>query len=313
MMISIFFSYCHADEQHRDNLEKHLSVLKRQGFIDTWHDRRIAAGKNIDSEISEALENAAVILLLVSPDFLASDYCYDVEMKRAIAKHESGDSQVIPVILRPCDWHDAPFGKLMATPKDGKAITLWPNLDEAFLDIVKSIKTSLPSSAKSAPSPIKEDTPDAHPSIALLPRSSNLRVRKFFTDADKDSFLDNAFDFTQKFFEGSLAEFQERNQGFSTKFRRIDANKFTAIIYKDGASVSECKIILGGMFGKGITYSSSAQASDGSCNESLSVECDDQLMFIRPMGMAKYGGREQKLSFEGAAEYLWDILITRLQ
>src|SRR3981081_1929616 len=104
-MATLFFSYSHRDEALRDQLEKHLTMLKRQGFIETWHDRRITAGEPIDQAISSNLETAEIVLLLVSPDFLASDYCYEREMSRAIERHNHGSSTVIPVILRACDWH----------------------------------------------------------------------------------------------------------------------------------------------------------------------------------------------------------------
>ena len=95
-------------------------MLKRQGVIDTWHDRRIGAGQNIHTAIDEHINSDEIILLLVSADFLASDYCYDIEMKQAMKRHQAGEAIVIPVILRACDWHDAPFGQLNATPRDGK-------------------------------------------------------------------------------------------------------------------------------------------------------------------------------------------------
>ena len=119
-MAQLFFSYSHKDEDLRDQLETHLAVLKRQGFIDAWHDRRITAGENVGQAISASLEAPDVILLLVSADFLASDYCYELEMTRAMARHDEGAAAVIPVILRPCDWHDTPLGKLLAAPRDGK-------------------------------------------------------------------------------------------------------------------------------------------------------------------------------------------------
>jgi len=134
-MASVFFSYSHADEELRDQLEKHLTMLRRQGLISAWHDRRIKAGDAIDTRISAELEQASIILLLVSSDFLASEYCYDVEMMRAMERHATGEARVIPIILRPCDWHDAPFGKLLAAPTDGKAVTKWSNRDEAWLDM----------------------------------------------------------------------------------------------------------------------------------------------------------------------------------
>jgi TIR domain-containing protein len=140
---TIFFSYSHKDEALRDRLEIHLSMLKRQGDIETWHDRRIFVGDEFDGRIGEEMEGADVILLLVSPDFLASDYSYDVEVRRAMQRHEEGSARVIPVILRHCDWHLAPFGKLQAAPRDGKPIASWTDLDEAFLDVVRALRAAL--------------------------------------------------------------------------------------------------------------------------------------------------------------------------
>jgi hypothetical protein len=120
-MAILFFSYSHRDEALRDQLETHLAMLKRQGFITTWHDRRITAGESFENTISVNLERADIVLLLVSPDFIASDYCYEKETMRTLERHREGTCTAIPVILRPCDWHDAPFGGLLASPKDGKA------------------------------------------------------------------------------------------------------------------------------------------------------------------------------------------------
>ena len=130
--VEVFFSYAHEDEALRDELEKHLAILKWQGVITGWHDRKIGAGREWEGEISTHLNTARVILLLISPDFLASDYCYDVEMKRAMQRHDAREARVIPVILRPVDWKGAPFGKLQALPTDAKSVTTWTNQDEAF-------------------------------------------------------------------------------------------------------------------------------------------------------------------------------------
>lgn len=141
--IEVFFAYSHKDEELRDELAKHLSLLQRQGIIQSWHDRRITAGTEWKGQISRNLDTAGIILLLISADFLASDYCYDIETKRAMARHDAGDARVIPIILRPCDWMSAPFGKLQALPKDAKPVTTWSNRDEAFLDIVKGIRQAI--------------------------------------------------------------------------------------------------------------------------------------------------------------------------
>ncbi|MBS5940010.1 toll/interleukin-1 receptor domain-containing protein [Clostridium sp.] len=138
--IKIFFSYSHVDEKMRNELEKHLVMLKRQGVISTWHDRKIMAGSELDSEIDENLKDADIILLLVSVDFLSSDYCYDIEVKQALEMHKNNKAIVIPVILRSCDWSDAPFSKLMALPTDAKSVSTWDDKDEAFLNIAIGIK-----------------------------------------------------------------------------------------------------------------------------------------------------------------------------
>ena len=138
--IRLFYSYSHKDEALRDELDKHLIIMRRQHVIDTWSDRQIGAGTEWKNQISENLEKADVILLLISSDFLASDYCYDKEMKRALERHDAGEAVVIPVILRDCDWHDADFGKLQGLPKDGKAVTLWADKDTAWRDVSEGIK-----------------------------------------------------------------------------------------------------------------------------------------------------------------------------
>lgn len=138
--IEVFFSYSHKDEELRDELSKHLAMLKRQRVITAWHDRRIGAGKEWENEINEHLDSADIILLLISSDFLASDYCYDVEVKTAMGRHDDGEARVIPVILRSVDWKGAPFGKLQPLPTDARPVTEWPNRDKAFENIAQGIR-----------------------------------------------------------------------------------------------------------------------------------------------------------------------------
>lgn len=141
--IEVFYSYAHADEKLRNELEKHLALLKQRGYISEWHDRRVLAGREWERDIDEHLNTARIILLLVSADFLASDYCYGIEMKRALERHEAGEAIVIPIILRKVDWHTSPFGKLQALPKDGKPVTSWSNRDEAFYNVAEGIRKAI--------------------------------------------------------------------------------------------------------------------------------------------------------------------------
>lgn len=138
--IKLFISYAHADEPLRKELEKHLSLLRRQGFISVWSDRDISAGTDWHGQIDAMMRTATIILLLVSPDFIASDYIWDVELQCVMARHARGDARVIPVILRPSDWKDAPFAKIQALPQDGKPISEWPNIDNAFMNVVNELR-----------------------------------------------------------------------------------------------------------------------------------------------------------------------------
>jgi TIR domain len=142
-LMEVFFSYAHEDEVLRDELAKHLKLLERQGVIKAWSDRNITAGEEWKNAIDERLESANIILLLISADFLASDYCYDIELDRALERHKSKAARVIPIILRSSDWQSSSFGKLAALPTGGKAITSWPNEDEAFTDVVKGLRKAI--------------------------------------------------------------------------------------------------------------------------------------------------------------------------
>jgi internalin A len=138
--VQVVFSYSHKDEELRDQLETHLKLMQRQGIINTWHDRKIAAGEEWRDTIDDNFRRADVILLLTSADFLASDYCYDIEVKSSLERHDKGEARVVPIILRKCDWQGAPFGKLQALPRDDKAVTLWKDRDEAWHSVAEGIK-----------------------------------------------------------------------------------------------------------------------------------------------------------------------------
>ena len=137
--IDLFFCYSHEDKALRDELEKHLAVLKRNGVIRGWHDRRIVPGENWKNAIDEHLQAAHVIVPLISADFLASDYC-DVEMKRALERREQGTARVVPILLRGCDWKDSPLGCLQALPTSEKPVKNWRNRDKAWADVVRGLR-----------------------------------------------------------------------------------------------------------------------------------------------------------------------------
>ena len=141
--IEIFCSYAHADERWRQQLDIHLKLLHRQGLISIWYDRQIVPGAEWAQAIDTHLNDASVILLLISPDFFASDYCYGIEMERALQRHQTNEARVIPILLRPVDWKGAPFAHLQALPTNTKPITTWSNRDEAFTDVATGIRRAI--------------------------------------------------------------------------------------------------------------------------------------------------------------------------
>lgn len=138
--LNIFFSYSHKDKKLLERLETHLALLKHEERINSWTDRDIEGGEEYNTEIFDRLNEADIILLLVSAAFMNSNYCYNREMKRAMERHEVGEARVIPIILSVCDWQTAPFHKLAALPPDGKPITTFTDRDTAFYTVAKGIR-----------------------------------------------------------------------------------------------------------------------------------------------------------------------------
>lgn len=137
--LKVFCSYAHADGEYLKQLLEHIKVLQHVGILDPWTDGSIRAGDEWASKISDNLEQSDIILFLVSSSFIASEYCYKIEMERALELHKDGQAAVIPIIVRPCFWNVTPFSKLEALPTDAKPITTWNNIDEAWTDVTRGI------------------------------------------------------------------------------------------------------------------------------------------------------------------------------
>jgi hypothetical protein len=140
--LSIFYCYAHEDKALRNQLEKHLSPLLRSDQITDWYDGKITPGTVWEDEITAHLNAADIILLLISPDFVASDYCMSHEMTRAIERHHAGEAFVVPIILRHVTWDGLPFADLQVLPSEGKPVCSsdWTTKDEAFYDVVQGIR-----------------------------------------------------------------------------------------------------------------------------------------------------------------------------
>jgi hypothetical protein len=248
-------------------------------------------------------------------------------MTRAMQRHENGEARVIPVILHPCDWQSLPFGRLSATPTDGKPVSKFPNQHDAFLQITKAIRQAaeeldaVPGGGgrvvAEGPGVVPSSNPvseSQRPNKQRDIRSGNLRIKKQFTDHERDQFLDEAFEYIANYFEGSLAELEERNPEVETRFRRVDANHFNAAVYISGTLANSCRIWMEGQrtFG-GIAYSVGERGYGNSINESLSVDDDGYSLYLKPLGLAMYNRADKQLTHEGGAEFFWSMFIEPLQ
>src|SRR6266700_628198 len=170
MTMNVFLSYAYKDEPWRDELAAYLSNLRWQGIISDWHERNIGLGREWSREIDPDLDTAQIILLLVSPDFVHSEYCYSLEMKHALQKHAARQARVIPIMLRPIiDWEDTPFTGIPTLPTYGTPVTTWPDRQEALLNVVKGIEAAAREPGADAfPSlTAATDTTLAHPGTPL--------------------------------------------------------------------------------------------------------------------------------------------------
>lgn len=137
--LEVFCCYAHEDQEMMVLLSKYLTPLQRLGQITIRSYANFKTGVARGKELSEHLERADLILLLISPDFLASDSCYSIEMRRAIERHEQGSAVAVPLLLRPTYSKNLPFASLQMLPGNGLPISKWADRDDAFLDILQAI------------------------------------------------------------------------------------------------------------------------------------------------------------------------------
>ena len=198
MPVKVFCCYAREDEALLKKLKTHLLPLERTGLIEMWHDGDIRAGSEWEKEIDKYLTKARIVFLLVSPDFLASDYCYSIEMKKAIERHERGEATVIPVILRSSGWKLTPLGKLQALPKDGKPVVSseWHNQDDALNDVLVGLENVVKELKPEPADPLSIISQQSNKDTATLPRrykkspipntkisSQNRRNRKLYSSS----------------------------------------------------------------------------------------------------------------------------------
>lgn len=299
-----FISYSHMDEHALERFTKHLAVLRREGSIDEWFDQRIAAGGDIDAAISARLDDCDLFLPLISADFLSSGYCYDLELKRALERHELGSLRVVPIIVQPCDWKASPLGRLKALPKDSKPVADWTNENTAWLDVVAQLRRlteELPS-ARQEPTPITGG--------AKAPRIPKYRVKKDFDEVDKLEFRDRVFQELRDYFQQASDEINGI-ENIKSKFTTMSATSFTCtVVNRDrDRGVAHITVHAGSRrhsFGD-ISYSFQDRADPGTSNGWFQIEADDYELYLEHNGTMR--SEKAKLSPNQAAVMLWEEFV----
>jgi hypothetical protein len=308
MPTSAFISYSHADEKALERLHKHLVMLTRDGSLKAWTDNEILAGDKFSSQIQENLNNSSLFLALLSPDYLASDYCYEKEFQHALKMAEAGRSRIVPIILEPCDWLASPFSEFMALPKDGAAISGWINQNNVFLNVVTGLRRILANNDISRPN--ETDVGDAK----IIP-ARRVRVKQDFDVIQKAEFSDKTHEVIRKYFEGSCAELSDAGDNSRAKFEAMSSIAFTCtVVNRSKRSGGEAHITVQNskqkrsFFGD-INYVYERHADTNTSNGSIYVEADDYNLYLTMNYLHSFGQKEAKHFPEQAAEILWNDFV----
>jgi hypothetical protein len=300
-----FISYSHRDEAALERLHIHLANLKREGLIETWYDRDILAGGGFDAEIAEQLEEASLFLLLVSPDFLHSNYCYEIEMTKALGRHEAGDARVVPIIIEPCEWKQTPLGKLKAVPRDGKPVSEWTNANNAFLDVTQELRRVVTSER---PASRQAASARALPSHEQPTTARRYRVTREFDEIDRAEFREKSFEQIKDYFRSAIQEL-EGIEDLRGRFVDYSPTSFGGtVVNRARSSRSTAHITVhrrsGGRGMGDIYWSFSENAETNTAQGGFSVDNDEYELYLTD-GSYGFQQRKERMSPAEAAETLW--------
>ena len=304
----VFIAYSHKDYWALERLHTHLAMLNREGQIDTWFDREILAGGNLDKEIFRMLKECNLFLLLVSPDFLASDYCYENEMKQALERYHRGNAHVVPIIVEPCDWGASPLSALKAVPRDGKPISTWTNHNNAFVDIVMELRRIIEANKNVAQAQVMRVTTEKPHR-----ETRKYRVKRNFDEIDRYDFRNNAYETIRAHFESSIKEIDSIDL-LRGRFTLIGPFSFGCTVVNQARNDGIAHITVhmkNSDIGIGdIYYSYLENAPHNTANGAFVVESGEYELFLKSM-MSGFSGKEEKLSPQAAAEQLWVEFVER--
>ncbi len=232
-----FISYSHKDEPYLEKLIVHLAQLKREQLIESWSDQEIHAGAALANTINESLQTSDLFIALLTPDYIASNYCYEKEFENAMAMERNNTLKIVPVIVRPCEWLNTPFKNFKALPKDGKAITLWQNEDTAFLDVTTQLRNLLSNKIEA-----KHLAADAIQSLPNSGMSSRLKIKKDFDTIQRIEFIENTFKRISDQLKKNLLEIKVVDT-ITTKILEESKELFKAIMVNRSKLLAESQLV----------------------------------------------------------------------
>ena len=302
MVTTAFLSYSHADEKPLERLHKHLAVLQREGTLSTWSDHAVLAGDRLNSTISAELEGSQLFVAIVSPDYLASRYCYDKEFARALELFAAGRMRIVPVILEPCDWLSSPLKDFAALPKDGQPISSFTNPNNAYLNVVTGLRRILEVTGAATGAPVD--------GVALPGQVRRPRIKQDFDSIQRAEYADRAFAVIREYFRASSAELTQIGDDLRAKFEDMNSTAFTcSVVNRARRQGGEAHITFHNgksrNMGSGdISYVNQRHAERNTSNGSIRISNDEYQLFLS-MDHYGYGHQQDKITPEQAAEKLW--------
>jgi hypothetical protein len=304
MAARLFISYSHADEALLQRLHKHLAHLQRDGSVASWFDRDIRAGQRFDEEIKRELAQADVFLACVSPDYIASNYCFEKELQTALEREARGELAIVPVVFEPCEWRQTELRQFKAVPHDGKAVTEYTNQNIALLDVATELRRLVSSMQAPIETKSEEVRPTARP-------SHRYRVKRDHDELHKRDFVEAAFAEIYKFFEASVEELSSIPE-IEARLSPLRSDHFSCTIINRGLrrGFETLHVRLGGSWGA-IDILYGERNSSGTSNGGFGVEADEYQLYLRPL-MFRMFGEEKRVSPREAAQMLWDDLLGKV-
>ncbi|KFC19048.1 toll/interleukin-1 receptor domain-containing protein [Epilithonimonas lactis] len=307
-----FISYSHKDSNYLERLKVHLAQMKRDEVITEWTDEEIHAGGSLSNIISDALNSSELFLALLSPDYIASNYCYNKEFETAQRMQEDGKIIIVPIIVEPCDWQRTPFGNLKAIPKDGKPISEYTNQNVAFLNVVDELRRL--TQKISPPSSVIAEQPQTKENLRR-----NYKVKRYFSEVDSFNFKEESYEAIKTYFHSSISELNSV-ENLQSRFTNEGKGFFTCLISNRANNQSSFLTVQVGGDGQrhfgDLSYSFSDQVTTNSIQMGKVFRIDnddyDQFWSKNSQGFNFSSQSNIRLTAHQVAEEIWNEFISEV-